>query len=255
MQEYNYTNKIPIPKEKLGLIPANERSLFILLGHLHNDITILMKLLESIIETKTSIQVEKEGNLTQRLLILKTMIGKLNEGWELIKKGFYGSKISFEYEPLLSEKEKKVLNSLKKYFSKKNIVNNIRNSFAFHYDFDSFKTDLDRFLPSHEELYVYAGPCYNYGFYFFSEIAINWKMLLSIDKNIELAWEKIHTEISAININFLDFINIYFDKIMIKYIAPSVNESGAIRIEIPEAVKRELNVPFFYCPHDNVIKK
>ena len=63
----------------------------------------------------------------------------------MIGKNFLKTQLSSEYENLLSQKGKESLSELIVYFKvKNNLVRLIRNKFAFHYDKEKIKEEIDK---------------------------------------------------------------------------------------------------------------
>jgi len=70
------------------------------------------------------------------------LAGKLWEGWELIRKTYFSTKLSLSIESKLPDDTLEALGKLKKYFGKKNIIGSLRNEFAFHYDAQRVRAQL-----------------------------------------------------------------------------------------------------------------
>ena len=133
-----------ISKRQLYTIPEEERTLMILLGHLSNETNILHKLL-IFCQTEVDSDIVRKAHTSQALLIARIYVGKLFEGWRMLGKIFFASKLSKEYEPLLSETGKSALNNLKQYFGKKNLIEEVRNSYSFHYTSEEVAEQLNLF--------------------------------------------------------------------------------------------------------------
>jgi len=127
--------KIILSKLELDSIPENERVLLIQVGHFFNEVSIFHKLLIFAHKESTS-GVERAVYTSQAMVIARCYVGKLLEGWKMLQKCFFGSKLSKEYENLLHSQGKDALANLKKYFSKQNIIQKIRNNYSFHYPLD-----------------------------------------------------------------------------------------------------------------------
>jgi hypothetical protein len=101
-------------------------------------------------------------------MFLKLLAGKLNEAHQVIQSTYFGSALAKTYDARLSADGRDALVKLKRYFSKKNNVHNIRKNYAFHYSPD----ELTQVLPSiSNELVIYMqhkGPANN--LFFFAEV-------------------------------------------------------------------------------------
>ena len=91
-------------------IPAEERELFLLAGHLANELIFLSKL-AAITENKSQEKFALKAELTQFLFIYKILVGKLHEGWAIIRKHYFGDAISMKYHGGLDEGAKNLSKS------------------------------------------------------------------------------------------------------------------------------------------------
>ena len=116
---------MPVPKQTLSRMPENERDFFLLAGHFANELIILNKL--HIITTQgfSSDKIPNRGALVQAMFIGKLFVGKLNEGWGLLRKRYFGTALSRDYDPHLDEETLEALRRLKQYFGNPNIIRNI----------------------------------------------------------------------------------------------------------------------------------
>lgn len=124
--------KLTIEAKQLKSIPEDERALFLLIQVLISELLILQKLLILCRPAADDVVLLKAQN-AQRTFFIRLLAGKLCEGWELLQKLFFGSKLSQVYEPLLSAHGKNSLESLKTYFGQSNPIHKIRKTVAFHY--------------------------------------------------------------------------------------------------------------------------
>src|SRR3954464_6155099 len=91
---------VSLPKERLARLPATERQLLLLLGHAENEISFISKLVVMCRQRRPTIHVISKlgGQSRQRfprgqlmeyaqaaqiLILLRVLIGKLHEAWEL----------------------------------------------------------------------------------------------------------------------------------------------------------------------------
>jgi len=72
--------KLTVNKKQLNLFPEKERILFIQIGHLANELTILTKLL-IYAHTDSDMEIIRKAYTTQASLIARIFIGKLSEGF------------------------------------------------------------------------------------------------------------------------------------------------------------------------------
>jgi hypothetical protein len=147
--------KFEISKEKLAAIPEAERRFFILMMNVLNDIAMLHKLATFSNKLRNNlIEQRAQNSLTFFILIL--LAGKLWEGWKMLGREFFGSKLSIEYDQLLSPKGKENLHNLKAYFGNgHNLINYIRNKIGFHYKYGAEILGLMEELPNEDTFELY----------------------------------------------------------------------------------------------------
>lgn len=177
-------SKINIPKSKLDTIPEKEKVFFIQLMHFLNELNILQKCaIVSSNKLASLTTIEKRSQISQAHFFIRTLAGKLNEGWKMISKNFVETQLSREYENLLSQKGKEGLSELIGYFNdENNKVRLIRNKFAFHYDKEKIKEEIDK-IPQEELLEMYISEHRVNCLYSISDTVVNWSILDSIDSS------------------------------------------------------------------------
>lgn len=195
-----------LSKDKLLKLPKEELVLLLGLAHLSNDLTTLTKLLLvlnnniNINNNNPQDEIEAEGNACQLYLIMKILAGKLYEGYSLLKK-YYFSALSKKYSDLLSTEGKNEINEIKKYFSKKNNLETIRNSYVFHYSLDNLDSAFRQYN-SDLKMYIEKNARGN-NLYQFADITANMGMLQSINSdNLHDALKSIMEETSKITHRF-----------------------------------------------------
>jgi hypothetical protein len=96
-------SKINIPKSKLDTIDEIEQVFFIQLMHFLNELNVLQKcVIVSSNKLESLTTIEKRGQISQAHFFIRTLAGKLYEGWKMIKKDFLKTQLSEKYENLLS---------------------------------------------------------------------------------------------------------------------------------------------------------
>jgi hypothetical protein len=108
----------------------------------------------------------------QIFIVMRILIGKLHEAWELFKARAQSNKdISEKYLRALDEEAAAALKALNEYFGKKNAVTEIRNKVAFHYkDKDNLIEANFQRLPETEPWEFYLSKTHGNTFYYASEM-------------------------------------------------------------------------------------
>jgi len=176
--------KINIHKSKLDTIPKIEQVFFIQLMQFLNELNVLQKcVIVSNNELESLTTIEKRGQISQAQFFIRTLAGKLNEGWKMIGKNFFETQLSSEYENLLSQKGKESLSELIVHFKdENNLVRLIRNKFAFHYDKEKIKEEIDK-IPQEKLLEMHIFEHRVNCLYSMSDTIVNWSILNSINSS------------------------------------------------------------------------
>lgn len=238
--------EIPISEQQLDSIPANERFFFIQIGHLANELSTLNRLLLFMSNSSDTTELERWARNSQVLLLVRLCSGKLFEGWQMLQRDYFGSKLSKEYDGLLDESGKSSLAEIKLYFSKNNLIKDIRDSFAFHCPSDDLKNQLQR-IKDTGTLYIYLGYAHGNSFYSFADVLVGSAMLSKVQgADPQQAMDTLFADpINAIKW-FLDFIGSCMIILVEKHLGTSLEALGANTIEIPNTKKPEdVQVPFF----------
>jgi hypothetical protein len=125
-----------LTRKQLDAIPEAERTLIVLLAHAANELSVLGKMLHfsSISLGEHSLLIQARN--AQFLALGRLLTGRIYECWKLLQSAFVQTRLSKAYEPRFDEKARDALEALKKYFGRTNLIENVRNKFAFHYDPD-----------------------------------------------------------------------------------------------------------------------
>jgi len=234
-----------IPKSKLDAIPENEQVFFIQLTHFLNELNILQKCVIISSNGMASLNtVERRGQVSQAQFFIRTLAGKLNEGWKMLKKDFFNTHLSKKYEKVLSQVGKDSLSELKRYFSRKNNINLIRKKFAFHYDTEKIKEEIGK-IPQSEALEMFISEHRGNCLYSLSDVIANWAILHCIDpSNPQRAMEILIDEV-AMKVSgwFQEFggncISIVVEKLGLDYTEIEVSEPPLIDdVRLPYFVKK-----------------
>jgi len=236
-------SRINIPKSKLDTIPEIEQVFFIQIMQFLNELNILQKcVIVSSNELGSLTTIEKRGQISQAHFFIRILAGKLYEGWKMISKNFVETQLSREYENLLSQKGKESLSELIGYFNdENNKVRLIRNKFAFHYDKEKIKEEIDK-IPQSEMLEMFVSEHRINCLYTISDTIVNWSILNSIDSsNSQQAMDILIGDI-AIKVNgwFREFCG---DCV---FIIVKKLELNSTEIEIPEPPSiDDVKLPYF----------
>lgn len=239
-------HSIPVPKTKLDKIPEIDRAFYFHMGHLRNEVMVLMKLLDWSSNTATDNPILTDVKVSQTFILSALLAGKLCGGWELIGKAYFATKLSLSIGSGLPDKARLSLEGLKKYFGKKNLIHGVRNAFAFHYDLTAIRAQLSA-VEETDDLRIYVAKTSANVFYQMSEIIVGSAMLEAIEPGDFLAATKRFTkEVMDVSLRFIDFCDGCLEHMSDQYLGVTAEELNAEEVEIPEPPNRnELHIPFF----------
>jgi len=235
----------PFLKSDLMNIPDNERIFFLLSGQVFNDLNILNKLsIMCMGQTDSSYDPINKANLYQGLSIITLLVGKIYEGWKLLDTQILQTDLYEKYRPMLPKSAIESITGLEYYFSSNNLINMVRQKYAFHYDYKKFKEGFDH-MPGESELIIFVGETYANTFYYSSAAATYYGILKMIDYNEKEAIRKLFTELRGITECWLQFIGAFMIVIVHNYLI----EQG--KLEFTETdigdppIISEIKIPYF----------
>lgn len=125
--------RIPVPKERLRAMPKDERVLLLLLRYAANQLSMLQNLLNFATNRTPEAEVEQHATGVQTQMLVRLMVGALNEAWELVSTRFIQKPLAKDYLGRLDLAGQQAFNALKHQFGGSNLLNAVRNNYAFHY--------------------------------------------------------------------------------------------------------------------------
>lgn len=195
--------KVTIPRELLDTIPVEERDFIVLLGYVTNQINMLNKLLLVAGKRPLAQGVEELGRTTQLGIVLRLLAGQANEAWELVQTHFSRSKLSRDYVPALSPDGAAALARLKAYFSGSNLVNKVRNSYAYHVPKEQLSNALNTDSEPLEFFFSESRGCC---LYWSSEMLAMWDLMEKAgDGDHAAGSDRLYGEIATMAHDFLIF--------------------------------------------------
>jgi hypothetical protein len=238
--------KVEIEAVWLSKLSVDEQSLLLLAGHFANEIAALIKLFAWCNNHHVQTELEQAAKNSQSLLLSRILTGKLLEGWELLRVGFFGTRVSSTYHERLDDPGRAALSRLKTYFNGPNAIRSIRVGHAFHYDFNAFKIAWES-ADRDEKLVFYLAHSYLNSFFQASD-TIAMKSLLASVPSIDSAeamerWIQDSTDIAGV---FLEFISSLMFVGMQRMLPDDFNVLNSPQIEISDAPSAdEIAIPYF----------
>lgn len=242
-------NKYVLPADAIVRIPGDDRSLMIWCGHIHNELVVMLKFLGAVGYTNCDNATEVEANTVQLLTTAKIIAGKLWEGWLLIEAGMLKNKATREYVDQLNPEAVAALEELKKYFGSNNRLKQIRNSYAFHYDFNGLKELPEGWENVPDELSFSVGAFPFHTLFFVSEVVVNKSMFLAFGANdAKEGARKFWDEISSVTTSMIRLCGGIFSSVIERHVGKPGEIDAAI-VGIPNPPREsEVVAPFYILP-------
>ncbi len=123
-----------------------------------------------------------------------------------LQKAYFQSRLAKEYEILLSDEAQRSLKELKTYFGKDNLIKNIRNKLAFHYDTDEVNNQIPSMM-SDLIPEIYLSESQGNSFFYISDI-IRLRTILEYTgkSDAKVAKETLFSEVLNIANLFIEFL-------------------------------------------------
>jgi hypothetical protein len=161
-------------------MPKQKRTLLLLLGHAENELNALTKMIRFAANGAPSNEIELHAEASQISTLMRLLIGKLNESWEMFRTRFLSNgKVAKQYLLMLEESTLAALERLKGTFGKSDLLSNIRNKYAFHFPPDDAIEASLRNLPDADKWAFFPSDINANSYYHLSESAVSYAMIRS----------------------------------------------------------------------------
>ena len=92
---------VRVPKATLDNIPELERAFYVHIGHLRNEIMVIQELAWWNNNNRSGSDVRAAVNVSQGLILIRLLAGKVWEGWDLVGRAYFSTKVSQSIEAKL----------------------------------------------------------------------------------------------------------------------------------------------------------
>ena len=245
--------RIKFPKELLAELTSEERSLFFLLGYAANQIAIFKKLTVFATNIDSKLQVRSRVEAAQSQILVRHLVGIVAEAWELIDKRCLNKPIGKEYRSSrLGAMGLSSIEALQKQFGSSNILNNIRNQYAFHHPYNAevdtaFATALANPEFDDEWNWYLAKENINC-FYFISDMVVVHGILKAIgEDDLVEAQKKMHAQLNVASEEIIRFAQAFFDALLTKCFSPEIIAECVEKVS-DAPVAFDVDLPFYVEP-------
>lgn len=178
---------LPVTKQIMDSMPADERALFIHIGHIRNELLSLYKITTWTTNAPIDEPITTDVNPLQMYTFARLVAGKIFEAWKVVWKGYIDKGLDASVGVKLHPEGKAAYNKLYEYFFgnnptakrsiKRSIINEVRNKLSFHYDYD-YILENNMLLQLDEDfsLSIYLAEHDNNNYYQYAEYYVAAKM-------------------------------------------------------------------------------
>jgi hypothetical protein len=240
--------QIPFDKEKLRTLSKDERAALFLFGYVTNQLMMMEKLITFATNKETGDEPEQQATGVQTQMLLRLMIGLVNEAFRAVETRFSSSPIAKEYIGLLDAGGKNALKDLNKQFGT-SILRQLRTNFAFHHpqtdDIDSaFAKAVDDPAMDSEWNWYLSQHGYNTLFYL-SDVVITHAIFEEIkETDWKVGQEKIMKEVTDASNGLKEFTLSFVKAVWLKHFGTELPANKVFEIK-DAPVATDVVLPFF----------
>jgi hypothetical protein len=241
--------QIPLSKDKLGALSKEERVALFLFGYVANQIVMMEKLLTfATNNSSTNGLLEQHAIDLQTQMILRLMIGLLNEGHRAIQTRFNSSPLAKTYRDLLDAGGERALTDLNLQFSQ-SIIQQLRTKFAFHHpSSDDIENafDLAAGDPNMDaEWNWYLSQHAFNNLFYFSDVVITHAIFEEIgETDWRIGQEKIMKEVFRASNNIKELVLAFVKAVWLKHFGTELVADKVFEISNAPDVS-SVHIPFF----------
>jgi hypothetical protein len=255
-------HRVNLTKARLATMPAAERTALLLLGHANNEINVLSKLILMARKQPPAIQLVDHVEAAQTFVVMRLLIGKLHEAWELFKTRIQAdATIRSKYLAGLTTEGSQALTELNKHFAQGSVLTKIRNKISFHYKDEDNLTEANfHRLPATEQWEFYLCRSVGNSFYFASELVAQAGVieLVKLQHTTAIATSDLSIDAQAfgalcdIAIRVSGHITALFGELIASLVTKSIGDDLEVSVvDIPGCPKiSTFDLPYFFEEND-----
>lgn len=127
---------------ELRATPPKVQAAYLAIGQIHNDMSVLFKLIIRMTATPRGPDVVEAGKIAMSSFFTRMAAGRLYEAWKTLNSTLNAIEKTFGLVSKMEDETQQHWQSLKKYFSNSNPIKTVRNRLAFHGDTDQILDQL-----------------------------------------------------------------------------------------------------------------
>lgn len=241
--------QIPLSKEKLRALSKEERVALFLFGNVANQIVMMEKLLTfAHNDASPNGALEQQAAGLQGQMILRLMIGLLNEGYRAIQTRFNSSLLAKTCRALLDAGGERALANLNLQFSQ-SIIQQIRTQFAFHHpSSDAIESAFDQAAGDPNMDAAWNWYLSQHGFnnlFYFSDGVITHAVFEEIgETDWRIGQQKIMDEVTRASNNIKEFVLSFVNAVWLKQFGTELVADKVFELNNAPDVS-SVHIPFF----------
>lgn len=211
-----------------------------------NEINALNKLLFLCTKFEQEPKWKAHAHAAQAFILARTLAGKLYEAWNVLHEGYFRSKLSQAYSASLEASAIEALTQLKTYFGPKNLINLVRNNFAFHYSLGHANTSIPEDTPQ-DDLAIYLHETNGNSLYYFAEYLMSKALIDAISPtDPEAALGNLLSEMSTVIASFNEFVQGLLFVVLDNHIGEDVLRRSVQQVDLGAVARSsDIEIPFF----------
>jgi len=244
--------RVPVSKDQLRAIPANERNLLLLASHAVNQLSVLRKILIFSLNYESENEIENTLSAGQSQIILRFLFGALAEAWEMVRRPINQKLIGQDYISLIGADGIAAYDKLKTHFGESNLLHQLRNTIAYHYPIAEELEAAFEDVPENEDWAWYPSDTINNSFYLASDMVISAGVLrVTGETDTEKAFLKVTGVVVPVSNDMTDFFLFLMRAIVTRHLGSDIlSPRGGTEIaEAPNLYK--VAIPFFTVRSDD----
>lgn len=238
-------------KEDLERAPPGEATLYLLLGHISNDLNILSKLaIFAMNDDPSSPEPTRRARNTAAMLLVRLLAGRLYEAWSAMKGPI--SRLIPSYAADLGSESVENWKFINRYFSQPNVIRDLRNKLSFHSDAGAISAGYAALPPDADfvdYLSIHQGNTLYFGGEFLSMSAMT-KVSAKDDPHEAMDEIVAHTTTFAGRLG--DFINEFVRVFAERHLAVTPDELLAHVIKFDAPPLDAITLEYFCAPPSSV---
>ncbi len=179
----------------LAQFSEEERVALFHLGHLHNELLWSQKHLRVWNNRQGEIEPETNGRVFAFVSSIARFAGQLRETYKAIRVDYFSTQLSKKYHARLTPQTQAALDSLGRYYAGRNMVMEIRDKLAFHFDGAEFKNHIATLSPNQPHRFLIGEHSGNTFFEFAHNVNASCLLALSGEADTEAAMTRLVTEV------------------------------------------------------------